>query len=117
MPAERRVYQRHPIELAASYGMPEDKNYAEKSTIINISGGGFCISSKEKLDVGKELQLAVKINNQEYVMIDVKVAWIKQLGDTSEYRVGVQIVDSTGSDFDRFLDFYCEQVKKISEET
>lgn len=113
---EKRVYQRSPIELAASYGIPEDSNYSEKSTVINISGGGFCICSREKLPQGKEIQLAVKLNEHDYVIIDVRVVWAKQVGDTGEYRLGVQIINSTGEDFEKFLDFYCTEVKKISEE-
>jgi len=112
---ERRGHQRHPIELAASYGVSEDKNFAISTQISNISGGGFCVSSKEKIDEGREIQLSVKLNEHEYVIIQVRVAWWKHIEESGEYSVGVQIIDSSGPDFERFFNFYVEEINKIQE--
>jgi len=104
------------VELAASYGMPDDSAEEGSTTVTNISGGGFCISNKEKLNIGQEIQLSVELSDKETVKILVRVAWIKKIGDTEEYRTGVQVVDSQGPDFEKFLEFYCEEVKKLQEE-
>ena len=112
---EKRSSQRTPIELAASYGMLDDSNYAQSSSTINISGGGFCIKTDEPYKTGKEIQLSVQLSTKKYVIIDVKVAWCSKDPKGKKYLTGVQIIDASGPDFDKFLDFYCDVLKKESQ--
>lgn len=112
---EKRIYQRSPIELAASYGIPED-DVSESATVINISQGGFCISSPHEIKPGKKLTLDVELESSEHVTVNVESVWAKRVGDTGNYQIGVRVTNSEGDEFDKFLDFYTAQVKEISEE-
>jgi len=96
--------------LAASYGLGEDSRPAQEVKINNISSGGFCFTSKAKLKVGKEVQLAVDLDAGDQVIINVKVAWIKDIPRSREQTIGVQITENSGPDFERFLEYYNKQL-------
>lgn len=114
--SDKRVYQRSPVELAASYGVPEAQEISESATVVNISGGGFCIESDKIVKAGTDIDLKVELENNEEVTIKVRSAWAKKVGDTGKYMIGVQITEADGPEFEKFLSFYCEQVKKVQEE-
>ena len=111
----RREHQRSPIELAASFGVPDDPRISKEVKINNISAGGFSFLSTEKLKIGTKLRLAIDLSPQENVLIAVKVVWVKENPLTGLNAIGVQIVESIGPHLDKFLDFYTNTVKIISE--
>ena len=113
---ERRIYQRTPVELAASFGMPEAEDFAKSNTVVNISQGGFCIESDKMLRIGTNIKLTVHLERKDNVTVNVRTVWNKKIGDTGKYKVGVQITNSEGPDFERFLNFYCTQLKKVHHE-
>lgn len=104
--AEKRNYKRSLIKLAASYGIGEDPGPEREAKINNISSGGFCFLSDNKLRVGEEIQLAIDLDTTEEAIITVKVVWVKKAENGGKYNVGVQIEEKDGPDFDRFIEFY-----------
>lgn len=106
---ERRLSQRSPIELAASFGMGEDPRPEREGRISNISDGGFCFISRNKLKVGDEVQLAVDLDVREQAIISVEVVWVQKAEDAKSYRIGVRLLESEGPDFERFMEFYRKQ--------
>lgn len=114
---DKRVYQRAPVELAASFGILTDEDIGQESaTILNISQGGFCIESDKILKVGTNIKLSVELDKKEHVAVGVRSVWNKKIGDTGRYQIGLQIIDSKGPDFEKFLNFYCEELKKVHQE-
>lgn len=106
---EKRKSRRSAIELAASFGIGEDPRPEREAKISDISEGGFCFTSDHKLDNGEELQVVVEFDVREEVIINVRVVWIEKLKDPKKYRVGVQIIESEGPEFERFMEFYKQQ--------
>ena len=104
--SEKRIEQRSPIELAASYGMEEDLGPERAAKINNISSGGFCFASDTKLNVGEKIQLAVDLGAWKDVNMTVKVVWMSRNQEDGKYIVGVQIEEKKGPDFERFIKFY-----------
>ena len=105
MSQEKRQSHRSPIELAASFGIPESLPDTEEAQTLDVSAGGFCISSPTMIPDNHPFFLAVDLNNNEQVTIQVKAVWSKPQGDA--FRVGVQIVDDqNSSDVQTFLKFY-----------
>jgi len=103
---EKRAGHRSLIELAASFGMPEDSVADQPVQINNISQGGFCFSSHQQLNVGQQLNLVIEVEPGNNIEILVKVAW------TKENLFGVQICKTTGPDFERFIEFYRSVVSR-----
>ena len=103
---EKRSYQRSPIELAASYGIPDDPRVTSAVKIKNISAGGFAFTSPEKLKIGKEIKLSVDLEEGEPLILKARVAWCKPNENTEDYHVGVQILETQGPAFERFQQFY-----------
>jgi hypothetical protein len=105
--SEKRIFNRSPIELAASFGIQNDE-IAVKTK--DISGGGLCIVSSKKLKVDEVIEMDIEISADEHIAINAKVCWCKA-DDNSTYQVGVSVEENTSPDFDRFYSFYCTQTK------
>lgn len=109
---ERRKLPRLPIELAASYGMPEEALTMFETRITDVSMGGFCIQSRTKLERGKKMQLVFEIDGKDCV-ISVKVVWEKIDEKTKSYVYGVEINQPHQIEYDKLLAF----VDKFNEPT
>ncbi len=115
----RRAHQRSPIELAASFGVPDDPRINKEAKINNISAGGFSFLSSEKLKAGAKLQLAIESSPEENISIAVKVMWVSPYkaegadNSTGLNAIGVQIIEAPGPHLDKFLNFYSKTVKII----
>ena|SRR3989338_10989024 len=105
MSIEKRSYERSPIELAASFGLPEEE---QSGKIVDISAGGFCIASASKFKKGAEIQIGIDLDVEEKIIVNAKVAWCNKNPEEELYRVGVQILPSRSPDFERFYQFYCD---------
>ena len=113
---EKRVHQRSPIELAASFGIPEAADIIRVATVINISKSGFCFYSDKAVRPKTRISLTIESEDQEKISINVQAVWSKKIEKTGKYMIGVSIADSSGPSFDRFLDFYNDLLKKQDEE-
>ena len=113
--SDKRIYQRAPVELAASYGVPEAEDITN-ATVVNISKGGFCFQSAEPMETQTDIMLQLEIGNNQTIKIPVRTVWVKKIEGTEEYQVGVQITDASNPDFDKFLDYYAQEVKKLQKE-
>ena len=111
----RRAHERSPIELAASFGVPDDPRINKEAKIKDISTGGFSFQSTEKVKVGAKIDLAID-SLEENIRIAVKVMWVKPDPSTGLNAIGVQIIEKPGPHLDKFLDFYSKTVKPIPEQ-
>jgi len=109
---ENREYKRTPVELAASFGIPDDDDSAIETTIINISAGGFCFSSTNDISKDSEINLAIELDNKETLKVTVRTIWSKRDEENDCFIIGVQIAESKGSDYEKFLHYYVEQVRQ-----
>ena len=109
----KREHERSPIELAASFGIPEAQA-SERATVINISQGGFCFISRKKISVNSELRLSVEIDDGTTVDLDVICVWSRKGEEAGEYLHGVRITNIKGKDVGRFLDFNSQIFKSGS---
>ena len=109
---EKRSSVRQTISLPASYRYTDQPLHTEQSMIVNLSKGGFCFQSKKSLNVGKSLKLAIELGPKESVVLDVAVAWCTRVNEKENFKIGTQITNSQGPDFERFLDFYCDKIRK-----
>lgn len=106
---EKRIHQRSAIELAASYGIPNEPQINYEAKIRNISAGGFSFTSREKLKAGKEIDLAVDLEQDKPAFIPVRVVWCTKDEASDKYSVGVQIIEGKGAEYEKFIEFYTRQ--------
>lgn len=105
MTNDKRQFKRSPIELAASYGIPDESLILEEARIIDVSGGGFCIQSKNKIERKKTIQLVFELDNGEECVLPVKIAWQKIDPATNNYIYGVQIHYPNHLEYNKLLAF------------
>lgn len=110
---ERRYYQRTPVELPAYFSVVDSEDLTHEATVINISPGGFCFYAQKDIPSKTEVDLSINIKKTEEIKIHVKTAWAKKIGDTGDYMIGVKITDSTGSDIEKFLTYYCKEISEF----
>ena len=58
---------------------------------------------------GETCQVAVDLDVREQVVVSVEVVWVQKITGAKKYRVGVQLIESDGPEFERFVEFYREQ--------
>lgn len=109
---ENRSYKRSPVELAASYGISEENFNQIGAKVHDVSVGGFCFSSEKNLKLGKVIDLVIELESSKQVQIPVKVVWVREEGGF--FRVGVEIIQSKGEDFERFYRYYVDLTKNTN---
>jgi len=107
---ERRSSRRSPIELAASFGIGEDPRPEKEVKINDISAGGFCFNSENKLKVGQVISVAIDLSTSEQIVVNVVIVWVKEIAEAKQFRVGAQFLETEGPDFEKFLSFYNSQL-------
>ncbi len=114
--SEKRIHQRAPVKLTAQYCFASDPQSSQKATVINISAGGFCLTTLGRVNPGIDLIIAIELNGKKSVKINVRVIWCRPKVSSDEFMCGVKINDATGPDFEQFLSYYCNQVAKLFDE-
>ena len=107
---DKRSFQRTNIELKAKIN-PSDKEKNEIQ-VLNLSGGGICIQCNNEVEIGKEIEIQISLAENINVSVKVKVVWLQKENDKDYYKIGMSIIDADSEEFERFLEFYCKQLKK-----
>ena len=118
---ERRKYVRAEVSAVVKWsketGAREQKGEFE-DTIKNIGGGGICLATDERLDVGERLSLSIELPTDETIHARGKVVWINEfeiIGAKTEkgFYVGVEFMDITEEDRDKVETFVYEYHRNI----
>ena len=116
---EERISQRVEIELPAHFSFKEDPRSWFEATVMNISSHGFCFrtASKHNEALGEKpvIRLVIGFSEKERVELNVQVVWS---GKTSSYNslVGGEILNPSGEDYQKILEFYTKLFGTQSEE-
>lgn len=105
---EKRQYVRHPIELAASFGGPDDLVLKEAS-VINASYGGFCFLAERKLRTGEEIRVAVETADSDVTEVMALVAWQRPADSAGQYETGVHIELKSGAAYQKLVHFLADK--------
>lgn len=103
---EKRIYRRTPIELAASYGIPDNLPSTQEATVVNISTDGFGFFSVDPIKADTDLILCIELDDGTNATLNVRTKWAKAIGDTGKFIIGVQISEPKSRDLERFEAFY-----------
>ncbi len=96
---ERRKFIRLNLSADITYTKVADSSNRESSITRNISLGGLCIISYERLGVGDILKLAISFpDSGKTISAQAKVSWIKEfiIGDPTSgkrYDVGAEFIN------------------------
>ena len=114
MSSDKRRCHRLNIELPASLKLSGGKKDLTIATVLDISGLGLRITTREKIVLGQEIPIQVSIGPNQSVTIKTKVAWVKEVDVMSsiEYAAGLKIIDTMDCDESQFLKFFSEKLIK-----
>lgn len=107
---EKRQYQRVRIDLPARcriLGL-DDVTFATK--IIDISPGGICFLTNDKMEIGTTVEFHIEMENHEKIRMKARVAWSEAPKNSEPAKAGVQIVDIDKADLEKFVQFYCQKL-------
>jgi uncharacterized protein (TIGR02266 family) len=103
VPFDRRDFERIPARVEIRFAVAEDAAKALLAYSINISAGGLCLKTQKPYDVGQELLLNVKIEQEAFELKGV-VSWARG------GALGVRFVEVSGPDLKR-LEGVCAKLR------
>jgi c-di-GMP-binding flagellar brake protein YcgR len=107
---ERRLYERISVPIKLKYEAKNRPRLVSESLSKNISGGGICISLKEKLIPKTELALRIEIGSKDdAVVLSGKVVWVRRVeiveknSPTVYYDTGIEFIDANPITINRVI--------------
>lgn len=111
---DKRVYPRFDIKAKAKFKAPIQMDIS-LATIKNISGGGLCILTEKKLDMGTTLSLEFQLPGDTAPIIASSVVrWIETLDmpvSNYKYRVGIEFRDIKKSQQEKINKFVINRMR------
>lgn len=113
-PEDKREYPRFDIKAKAKFKAPIQMDIS-LATIKNISGGGLCILSEKKLDIGLVLSLEFQLpGDTAPIIASSEVRWVENLDipvGKYNYRVGIGFREIKKSQQDKINKFVINRMK------
>ncbi|MDP8265921.1 MAG: PilZ domain-containing protein [Candidatus Aceula meridiana] len=115
MSIDKRRCHRLNLDLPASLSLSGGKEDLTLVTVMDVSGLGLRITTKEKIVLGQEISLQVSISPDQSITVKTKVAWVKEMEimSSTEYAAGLKIIDTMDCDEAQFLKFFSEKFIQI----
>lgn len=111
MGIENRRTHRITIELPLSFKAFESQKHLSIAVTQDISPTGMRVLSKDKLDVGQEVQVQIRLPDDSSLTVHAKVVWCKDSYtlNAKEYIMGIQLMDTMKADEAKFVKFVARQ--------
>ncbi len=91
---ERKFPRLNAYHLAKYRLVSKPQDQVVVTSIKDISGGGTCMRVEEKLPVSSVIQLYINFPQFSHPIPSLaKVIWIKKVGRTNRYDVGIQFLE------------------------
>lgn len=88
---EKRRFYRHPINKPIQY-QPYDSRHRDHTSTVDVSEGGICFMSEQRLPQGTKIHLSIPVGDQVF-RVDAQVAYCSQMSAANRYRTGVAFLD------------------------
>ena len=101
---ERRKWVRADVSANVKWARDIDaKDTGHEAVTKNIGGGGICLTTKEKLEVGDRLVLEIELPEKEIISSKGRVVWINEfeiIGVQTQkgFYAGVEFLNITEED-------------------
>jgi hypothetical protein len=107
---EKRIYERLSIPVKVTYELLSRPKVMNESVSKNISGGGICLSLREKLFPATQLAIKIEIgNNSNIIHLKGKVIWNRKVeilqkeGPAIYYDTGIELIDADPININRVI--------------
>ena len=99
---EQRRGLRLPLELRGRDAL--GRSFSERSSSLNVSGGGICFESRQKLSIGARLELRIELpaslrrhfGGRALYRAHALVCRVEHFEDEPGYRVGARFLGEIG---------------------
>jgi uncharacterized protein (TIGR02266 family) len=92
----RRSDERVTAKFEVRFEQTEDAARALRAYSINLSAGGLCLRTRKSYDVGSQVRLSMKVEDEEFHLTAV-VAWVRD----EQEAIGVRFIDVSEEDHER----------------
>lgn len=107
---EKRLYERIFLPIKLNYEVKNRPKIVQETVSKNLSGGGICLSLKEKLLPRTELAMRIEIGkNSDSVNLNGKVVWNRRVEVSGEaggdvyYDTGIEFIDADPININRVV--------------
>lgn len=93
---EKRNYPRLKAYHLAKYRVISDASVGQikLTSLKDIGGGGVCMRCEERFPLASLVQLYINFPHSSLPVPSIgKVAWIKEIGKTKRYEIGLQFME------------------------
>ena len=113
----RRRTIRHSCAVAISVSMGYSSGYADTWTvdsvkipgrILDLSKGGALLFTKQRIETGQELGLAIKLRGGAIINSKSVVRWVKDMPEKGGFALGVQLSGVSEKDRSKIAKFLAE---------
>jgi len=75
--------------------------------IIDIGPEGVGFICDQQLKIGDSIFVIVDLGVEENVKFITKVRWVQGIADTTQFKIGAKISDTSNEDLEKLIRFYC----------
>jgi hypothetical protein len=108
---DSRKYIRHPVEIPLEYQVTGE-SFDRKDYSNNVSIGGICFQTKEKIPLGSILLIKIPTIDPQFEAIG-RVIWCMQRKKT--YDIGIEFIDEESTFKARLIEQIC-YIKKYQDD-
>lgn len=111
---ERRRQSRLNAYHLVKYLLATEQQGPVLASVKDISAGGLCLRTREKLPVSGVIQLHINFPQlQEAIPTTAKVIWVRKLGKVNRYEAGIQFLNIEQA----FRDLIIKRIDGVNEIT
>ena len=107
---EKRLFERISVPIKLVYEVNTRPQIINESISKNISGGGICLSLREKLLPNAQMNLRIEIgSNKDLIILNGKVVWVRRVeilekeGPNVYYDTGIEFINANPININRLI--------------
>lgn len=110
MNEDKRLYLRLDYDCPAQCSFLDSFPEAFPVTILDVSPDGIGFICDRSLELGASIYLTVDLGDEGQVKFITKVRWSQAIANSTQFKIGAKIVDTSNQDLEKFIRFYCKRL-------
>jgi PleD family two-component response regulator len=110
MNENQRLYPRLAFDCPAQCSFIDSFPETFPVTIIDIGPEGFGFFCDRPLKIGDSIYVIIDLGAGGKVKFITKVRWSQGVPNSSRFKIGAKIIDTSNEDLEKFVRFYCRRL-------
>jgi len=107
MNEDNRSYSRLDFDCPAQCSFLDSFPETFPVRIIDIGPEGVGFICDQQLNIGDSIYVIIDLGVEDKVKFITKVRWAQSISNSTQFKIGVKISDTSNEDLEKFIRFYC----------